>query len=107
MEKQSRLGLGTRRFREIVYASDNILSIKKRVHELYSSIPIELNKEICRFAGLEGMETLLDIGCGTGDFLTYLRKYKKHNGVLFGADLASGIFSRNKGISMQENSNLW
>lgn len=94
------------RFREIVYASDDVLSIKKNIHELYSTVPIELNREIYQFAGLKGMETLLDIGCGTGDFLMYLRKDRDHSGILFGADLASGVFEKNKDISTKEGLNI-
>ncbi len=106
MRNKERLGLNIKRYQEIVYASDNVLSIKKRVHELYSSVPINLNAEICDLLDLEGDESLLDIGCGTGDFLIYLRKIQKHSGILFGADLTSGVFEKNKILSNQENLNI-
>lgn len=105
MENQSRLCLDTTRYREIVYATDDILFIKKRIHELYSSMPILLNYEIYRHAGLKGTENLLDVGCGTGDFLMYLRK-KNYTGILLGADLASGVFANNKALSNEENLNI-
>lgn len=104
MNNESRPALGPKRFREIVYATDTILDIKKNIHERYSSVPIQLNHEIYGRADLKrGAQTLLDIGCGTGDFLLHVRKTEGHIGTLIGADLASGVYKKNQQLSNEQN----
>ena len=103
MGNPERLGLDEKRYREIVYVTDGALSIKIRVHEQYSSVPIDLNAEICKLLDLRGEETLLDIGCGTGDFLVHLKRVARHKGKLYGGDISSGVFEKAKIFSVQEN----
>lgn len=80
------------RWRE-VYASGEVLHTKLSIHDRYSSIPIDITKEIKDSLSLENNENLLDIGCGTGKFLNDLRQCG-HNGLLVGLDISSGGFSR-------------
>lgn len=106
MEGQERLGLSDERYRKVVYASDEILACKRRVHELYSTVPIDLNGEVCRLLDLSGQESILDIGCGTGEFLIYLRKTQGHLGPLLGGDISSGVFEKTKFLVDQEDLNI-
>lgn len=68
------------------YHDGRILATKIDVHTRYSSIPIDITAAITRKHPEIGVADLLDIGCGTGDFLTHLVQ-QTHDGRLAGLDL--------------------
>lgn len=103
METEERPSLDEKRFKKLVYKSDEVLSLKRTVHEFYSSVPIHLDAEMCELLDMKGQEAILDIGCGTGDFLIHLRKMQGHQGPLYGGDISSGVFNKAKVLSDLEN----
>lgn len=83
----------TRQYRELAFATSRIQDIKLRIHALYSDKPIDLNASVAHVANLKGGESVVDIGCGTGTFLRYLRQERFHGGALYGLDFTSGVFA--------------
>lgn len=74
------------------YRTSIRLKTRKEFH-LEQGIPkIDPNEETCKILNLKGNERILDVGCGNGDFLIYLRD-KGHKGELRGIDPSSGMIS--------------
>jgi len=87
------------------YSSEKVLRIKKETHRLYSVKHIDLDYEIVKNIKLYGSESILDIGCGLGDFLLYLRKIG-HKGLLVGIDLYPEVFKKAKRESILGKLNI-
>lgn len=49
-------------------------------------------------AGLEGHETVVDVGCGTGAYLSRLRS-RGHRGLVLGLDLSAGMAQQSRGYA--------
>ncbi|HEV8633412.1 MAG TPA: class I SAM-dependent methyltransferase [Chloroflexota bacterium] len=74
------------------YATTGPLRARRETHERYSERDVDL-EAICRDAlGLGDDESVLDVGCGYGLFLTYLRRVG-HRGRLVGLDQSPGMIS--------------
>lgn len=73
-------------FRQI-YADGRVLGTKLDVHTRYSSIPTDIPATVAAAIGVPGAADVLDVGCGTGHLLRYLRDLG-HAGCLVGLDLS-------------------
>lgn len=72
------------------YQTTDPLRTRIETHQRYSERQIDLNAE-CRAAlGLTGGESLLDVGCGPGDWPCYLRQHG-HTGRLAGLDQSAAM----------------
>ncbi len=80
--------------------------IKLSVHDRYSRIPIDMHGEVVRALQLQGDESIVDIGCGTGLFLKYLRGQRGHTGPLVGVDFSAGIMEGIRAICQAEGLNI-
>lgn len=87
------------------YSDDEVLKIKKEAHRLYSGKQINLDYETVKRLRLRGSESILDIGCGLGDFLIYLRKIG-HKGLLVGLDLYPETFKEAERKALLERLNI-
>lgn len=71
------------------YSTDQYLQTRIRTHKLYT-VGANLEQGIDEVLKLEPMESLLDIGTGSGNFPTRLRE-AGHLGRLIGMDFSSGM----------------
>jgi len=69
------------------YADGRVLTSKENIHARYSSKPIDLHGIVVASCCASTDLSVLDIGCGTGQFLEYLSS-RGHRGSLVGIDLA-------------------
>jgi SAM-dependent methyltransferase len=67
------------------YKSTDLLRIRVETHLRYSEAPLDLDAACAAVLGLAGGDALLDVGCGPGLFLRYLRG-GGHRGRLAGLD---------------------
>lgn len=67
------------------YASLDALRTRIRTHRLYSETDDDVNTSVVDTLRLAGSECLIDIGCGTGEFLALLAE-RGHLGRLCGLD---------------------
>ncbi len=74
------------------YGSPDPLQVRIGIHRRYQARDIDLNAESARILGLQGDESLLDAGCGTGHFLAHLRS-QGHTGRLVGLDQSAGMIA--------------
>ncbi len=82
------------------YQTTDPLRTRIETHRRYSERQIDLNAE-CRAAlGLAGTESLLDVGCGPGDWPRYLRQHG-HTGRLTGLDQSSAMIAAAGALSYQ------
>jgi len=72
------------------YKTTDLLRIRVETHERYSEAPLDLDAECAEVLVLAGDETLLDVGCGPGVFLRYLRG-RGHRGRLAGLDQSTAM----------------
>lgn len=72
------------------YKTTDLLRIRVETHQRYSEAPLDLDAECAEVLGLAGDEALLDVGCGPGVFLRYLRG-RGHRGRLAGLDQSSAM----------------
>ena len=93
------------KFCEKVYKSDSVLKTKINIHNLYSVIPTDVFSEISSRIAIDKPLKILDIGCGTGDFLVYLAKINPEF-ELYGIDITKGVFKSGKEISDNEKLNI-
>lgn len=74
------------------YQTTDPLQTRILTHQRYSERNVDLHAA-CRDAlGLTGDEALLDVGCGPGEFVTYLRAHD-HAGRLAGLDQSAGMIA--------------
>lgn len=64
----------------------DLLAEQIATHAQYSEHRFDLSTDVCTSLGLIGTERIVDIGCGTGQFLRTLRD-GGHRGALFGTDI--------------------
>lgn len=67
------------------YKTTDLLRIRVETHRRFAETPLDLDAECAAVLGLAGDEALLDVGCGPGAFLRYLRD-RGHRGRLAGLD---------------------
>jgi len=72
------------------YKTTDLLRIRVQTHQRYSEAPLDLDAECAAVLGLSGEEALLDVGCGPGVFLRYLRG-RGHRGRLGGLDQSAAM----------------
>lgn len=75
------------------YGSPDPLQVRIDIHKRYQTRDIDLDAESKRLLRLSGDESLLDAGCGPGQFLTYLCEHG-HFGRLVGLDQSAGMIER-------------
>lgn len=74
------------------YATSEPLRVRRETHERYSERHNDLEALSREALGLGGDESLLDVGCGYGLFLKYLRRVG-HRGRLVGLDQSPGMIA--------------
>jgi SAM-dependent methyltransferase len=74
------------------YKTTDLLRIRRETHQKYSERPLDLDAECAAVLGLGGDEALLDVGCGPGVFLRYLRT-GGHRGRLAGVDQSDAMIA--------------
>jgi len=74
------------------YATGDPLRARIETHRRYSERDLDLDAISRRLLGLRGDESLLDVGCGPGLFLAYLRQ-AGHRGRLVGLDQSPGMIA--------------
>lgn len=91
------------RFKNETYATDTVLTTKLSIHDQFSTIPIDLHAESQQKLNVGKNESLLDVGCGTGDFLVWHKRKFPSRGHLSGLDLNPGVFAEGQRTSKIEN----
>ncbi len=74
------------------YKSTDLLRIRLGTHQRFSETSLDLDAECAAVLGLVGDEALLDVGCGPGVFLRYLRE-RGHRGRLAGLDQSPAMIA--------------
>ncbi len=74
------------------YQTTDLLRIRVETHQRYTEQPLDLDAECAAVLGLSGDEALLDVGCGPGAFLRYLRA-QGHRGRLAGLDQSAAMLA--------------
>jgi SAM-dependent methyltransferase len=74
------------------YQRSDPFKVRVETHERYSERADDLDGEAAAALRLEGGESLLDVGCGPGMFLRYLRT-RGHRGPLLGLDQSSAMLA--------------
>ncbi len=80
------------------YMTTDLLRIRVDTHARYSERHVDLHAECVQVLGLNGSESLLDVGCGPGLFPRYLRAHG-HTGGLVGLDQSSSMIAEATGAS--------
>ena len=74
------------------YATTGLLRIRIETHRRYSEAPQDLDAECAAVLALSGDEALLEVGCGPGAFLRYLRR-QGHRERLVGLDQSAAMIA--------------
>jgi len=74
------------------YKTTDLLRIRADTHRHHSEAPLDLDAACAEVLGLAGDEALLDVGCGPGAFLRYLRG-GGHRGRLAGLDQSTAMIA--------------
>lgn len=74
------------------YRTTDLLRIRAETHELYTENPFNLDEECAAVLGLHEGDSHLDVGCGPGMFLRYLRA-RGHSGRLAGLDQSAAMIA--------------
>jgi ubiquinone/menaquinone biosynthesis C-methylase UbiE len=87
------------------YKTTDLLRIRLETHRRFTETPLDLDAECAAVLGLAGDEALLDVGCGPGVFLRYLRD-GGHRGRLAGLDQSSAMIgeARRAGVGIDWHS---
>jgi len=80
------------------YATDENLRIRIETHRLYTVGP-PLEPAVDAALVLSGTESILDMGCGPGDFLIRLHN-RGHRGPLVGIDNSAGMIAKAKSSAL-------
>jgi ubiquinone/menaquinone biosynthesis C-methylase UbiE len=95
--------MSLRREAEQQYLTTDPLQVRIDTHDHHSERTIDLNAEGAAAFALTGGESVLDVGCGTGTFLTYLRCNGSH-GRLAGLDRSDAMVTE---AAMRDPSIKW
>jgi SAM-dependent methyltransferase len=71
------------------YGTDAQLAARQSIYQ-FQQPRIDLAPAVLRLAGLDGTETVADVGCGNGIYLAELAR-RGHRGRLLGVDLSTGM----------------
>jgi SAM-dependent methyltransferase len=74
------------------YERTDPFKVRVETHRLYSEREVNLDAEAAAALQIEGSESLLDVGCGPGNFLRYLRG-RGHSGRLIGLDQSEAMLA--------------
>ena len=74
------------------YRTTDLLRIRAETHELHTENPFSLDAECAAVLGLREGDSHLDVGCGPGMFLRYLRA-RGHAGRLAGLDQSGAMIA--------------
>ena len=74
------------------YKTTDLLRIRRETHLRYTEVPLDLDAECATVLDLGGDEALLDVGCGPGVFLRFLRS-RGHGGRLAGSDQSTAMIA--------------
>ncbi|WP_280311840.1 class I SAM-dependent methyltransferase [Nocardia abscessus] len=77
-----------------------LLADQITIHKRYSQHPSDLDTDVADALALTGVERILDVGCGTGEFLRHIL-HSGHRGQLVGIDIrpeAVEATSRTRGL---------
>jgi SAM-dependent methyltransferase len=72
------------------YATTDPLKVRIETHRLYEERRVDLDEEAAKLLDRVGDESVLDVGCGPGRFLDYLR-HQGHAGRLVGLDQSAAM----------------
>ncbi len=92
-----------KQYKSLSFGSSYVQDTKLRVHALYSEIPIDLYGAVAQATELRGDESILDVGCGTGTFLQYLRAERRHGGSLYGVDFSAEVVAPLVAANQEQN----
>jgi ubiquinone/menaquinone biosynthesis C-methylase UbiE len=84
--------MSLRREAEQQYLTTDPLKVRIETHERYSERTIDLDAESAAAFALTGAESILDVGCGPGSFLSHLRRNGSH-GRLVGLDRSDAMIA--------------
>ncbi|NOU92104.1 methyltransferase domain-containing protein [Paenibacillus sp. LMG 31456] len=82
------------------YKDSEPLRVRANTHRLYSERMINLDAEAQKLMDLDGSEAVLDVGCGPGVFLRYLKGHG-HTGRLVGLDQSLGMIAEAQDDSIE------
>jgi SAM-dependent methyltransferase len=74
------------------YLTSEPFKVRVETHRLYSERPVDLDAEASALLRLTGAESLVDVGCGPGNFLRRLRA-DGHRGRLIGLDQSPAMLA--------------
>lgn len=73
------------------YATEDLLSIRIKTHELYSQPKQDFTAWILDLIPWMGNETVLDVGCGAGLYISPIEERLTSGGMIVSADLSLGM----------------
>ncbi|MDF2958286.1 MAG: hypothetical protein K0S39_21 [Paenibacillus sp.] len=82
------------------YLNSEPLKIRMDTHRLYSEKRMNLDMEAMKLMNLNGSEAILDVGCGPGAFLRFLRDHG-HQGRLAGLDRSPAMIAEAEDESIE------
>jgi len=82
---------GRRYLTQVQYADDSNLAARQSIYA-FQRPRIDLFSWALDLAGIRGPETVLDVGCGNGNYLARLGD-RQHQGLLVGLDLSVGMLT--------------
>jgi ubiquinone/menaquinone biosynthesis C-methylase UbiE len=88
--------MSLRRAAERQYLTTDPLQVRIETHQRFSERQIDLDAVCADALALRGGEAILDVGCGPGTFLTYLREHG-HTGRLVGLDRSAAMIAEASG----------
>lgn len=83
------------------YANPENLRLRQSLFE-FQTPKIRIYEEAIKQLKLRDKEDILDVGCGEGKSLIYLRHTLNHQGKLIGIDLSKGMFKESQELSDRE-----
>ena len=86
---EERLGTGREYLTGVQYPDGSNLAARQSIYA-YRETPFDLQAWVIDAAGLDGSETVLDVGCGNGAYLAELAR-RGHRGLVVGMDLSRGM----------------